>query len=469
MKENKRIVHMLIAVCILFLSLVVYLTYFELFWKNSIASNSYNRRQWDREERVIRGSISDRNGTVLAKSEKQKEGQQRIYPFGNLYSHIIGYNSRSYGRTLIEASYNNELLGLGELSYVFGGGLGKEGGYGNDLYLTIDHRLQAKAKELLKGKRGAVVAMEPKTGEILAMFSNPSFDPNSKSLSENWQDLVESEESPFLPRATQGLYTAGSTFKVVISASAIENGLEEQKFEDKGTITIDGKEFKNSGGRSNGTINLEKALAVSSNVVFSQLGVTLGERKLKDIAERFGVGKGVELGIPFSKGSFSYKDMSKADMAAVGIGQGKILVTPLYMAMITSCIANDGEMMKPYLVKREESHEGREIKEWKPEVLYNVISKDTSDKLKEMMRKAVASGTGKNASIKGISVAGKTGTAENELTQKEKNKEHNWFIAFAPVKEPQIAVAVILEYNGSTGGEAAAPIARELIRTWVNK
>ena len=464
-----RMIYALVAVCILFFSLVAYLTYFELFKKNKIINNSYNRRQFEMEEKTLRGSILDRNGTVLAESEFSDEKQVRKYPYGAVYSHVIGYSSRKYGRSLIESRYNDYLLGINESSAVFNlrDRLAGEAKEGNNIYLSIDHKLQALAHELMKNMQGAIVALNPKTGEVLAMVSKPDFDPNEQKLEENWKSMVESETAPFLSRATQGLFTPVSTFKVLTLTSALENGMENNIYNDSGSIVIDGKEISNYGGKAYGEIDLKTALAVSSNTVFASIGVELGEENLRNISERAGIGEKIPFDIPVGKSVFQYNEMSKTDLAAAGMGQGKILMTPLHMALISSAIANDGIMMKPSLVSRIETHNGKVLKKHKPEELYRVMDHDTAAKINEMMQEVVNNGTGKNASIKGIKVAGKTGTAENELSSRQKGKEHAWFIGFAPADDPEIAVAVILEYSGSTGGSAAAPIARELISAWL--
>ncbi|WHH59355.1 penicillin-binding transpeptidase domain-containing protein [Petroclostridium sp. X23] len=470
-KSNKRIIHTLVVMSMLFLSIIGYMTYFEVFMKDKIISNSYNRRQLEQEENAIRGSVFDRNGTVLAESQVEGEKQQRIYPYKNLYSHIIGYSSKVYGKSLIEASYNKYLLGINELNAVFDiknkltGGAKK----GNHVHLTIDHQLQVRAEKLLRSKKGAVVVVNPKTGEILAMVSKPDFNPTNENLEKKWREMVESKEYPFLPRATQGLYIPGSTYKIVNSAAAIEQGLGDFTIEDEGSIVIDGKEIKNSGSKAHGLINMKQALAVSSNTFFSQIGVKLGTEHLKSTALKVGFGKDIPFDIPMNQSIFPYNDMSETDMAAVGMGQGKLLVTPLHMAMITSSVANEGIMMKPFLVSEVTTVGGSVISNHKPERLCQTMMPETANKVKEMMREVVETGTGKNAGIKGINVAGKTGTAENELTGKEKNKEHAWFVGFAPVEDPQVAVAVIIEYGGSTGGQTAAPIARELMAAWLAK
>ncbi|NLL05117.1 MAG: peptidoglycan glycosyltransferase [Clostridiaceae bacterium] len=469
MKENKKIIEVLIAICSLFFILVGYLTYIQVFKSKEIVQNTYNRRQYQADENTTRGQIIDRKGIVLAFSEERDNTQQRIYPYSSLYSHVIGYNSKVYGRSLLEESYNNYLLGLDEYTKVFGlfKSSNQDKKLGNNLSLTIDHELQKLGHELLGNRNGAVVAMNPKTGEILALVSKPDFDTNEEVLAKGWKAMVESQEAPFLARATQGLYTPGSTFKVVTAAAIIENGLDEERFNDKGVITIDGKEISNSGRKAYGEIDLKKALAVSSNVIFAQLGVTLGQEKLEDIFRRVGFGTDITFDIPVSKSLFQYEKMEPNDMAAVAIGQGKILVSPLHLAMITSGIANNGVIMKPYLVSNITSPTGKEIKSFKREEFKQIMEPDIAAKLKNMMQEVVDSGTGKKAAIKGIKVAGKTGTAENELTAQKKDKAHAWFIGFAPVENPQIAVVVVLEYSGSSGGTIAAPIAQKIMDNYL--
>jgi len=465
-KQNRRIIHVLIFMSFLFLSIIVYLTYFEIFEKDSILTSSYNRRQWEKEDTTQRGSILDRNGTVLAYSKGTGSKQERVYPYGRLYSQVIGYNSRAYGKSQLEAKYNNELLNIWEFSPVTGLSnlLKGEQKTGNDLYLTLDHKLQKKAEELLGNKNGAIVVMRPKTGEVLAMVSKPDFDPSSAKLAQNWQEMVESADHPFLPRATQGLYAPGSTFKVLISAAALENGVGAGIYDDNGSIVINGMEISNYGKEAFGKIDMTGALAVSSNVVFSQIGVALGEKNIRDIAARAGMNRDIPFDINASSSRFPYKTMGKTDLAAVGIGQGRLQVTPLFMAMLASGIANDGVIMKPYMVERVVSPNDTVIRTAQPEVFSRLTSPEIAAQVNKMMQSVVETGTGKSAAIKGVKVAGKSGTAENELSGIQKNKEHAWFISFAPADDPKVAVAVVLEYGGSTGGKAAAPIAREIMR-----
>lgn len=451
------------------MALIGYLTYFELLMKDNIITSSYNRRQWEREDKIVRGEIFDRTGVSLARNEVTGDDQVRVYPFGALYSHVIGYNSATYGKSLLEARFNDELLNINPLNPVtdLRDKLIGSKSYGNNLYLTIDHELEQRASELMGKRKGAVVALNPQTGEILALVSKPNFNPNNTVLKENWNELVESEENPLLPRATQGLYIPGSTFKAAISLMAVDQGLGKKTYEDTGSIIIDGKRIENYGNKAFGTLDLEQALAVSSNTVFARIGVELGTENLKNLARQVGIGKKIPFDIPVSTSRFDYKNMGKTDQAAVGIGQGKILVSPLHMALITGGIANNGVVMKPYLVDRVITANGFVRRNQEPEELFRLAKNSTAEQVKDMMETVVVKGTGRNARISGIRVAGKTGTAQNELTAQGENKEHAWFIGFAPVENPQIAVAVILEYSGSTGGGQAAPIARELMIQWL--
>jgi len=469
MDENKKIIQVLVAICFLFFIIVGYLTYIQLFRSRDLMANVYNRRQYKIEENTARGNIYDRNGVLLAYSEANGEVQERIYPYGALYSQVIGYSSKVYGKSQIEAAYNNVLLGIDDLSQVFGmvSGSNYPTRKGNNLYLTIDHKLQALGGELLNGRKGAVVAMDPKTGEVLALVSSPNFDPHAKKLEENWQSMIESPDAPFLCRATQGLYAPGSTFKILVTAAAVEKGLESKVFDDNGSVVIDGREIRNSESRAYGKIDLKRALAVSSNVVYAQLGTELGMESFVDITYRAGFEKEIPFDIPTSKSRFPYENMNKIDLAEAAIGQGKVLVSPLHMAMITSAIANEGVMMEPVLVKSITNSEGKTTKELKPVKLGNVMEKSVAEKIKIMMQEVVTSGTGHNAAIKGINVAGKTGTAENELSVKKKAKAHSWFVGFAPAEDPKIAVAVIVEYGGS-GGDVAASIARRIMSEYLS-
>ncbi|MDR0405344.1 MAG: peptidoglycan glycosyltransferase [Clostridiales bacterium] len=455
---NKRIVRTLFLLTLMFLSLIGYLTHFEIFRKEAVERHAFNKRQWAWEEDIARGTVTDRSGVALAVSE----GAARVYRFGSLYSHVIGYNSKIYGKTLLENKYNKLLLGQDDFTAVLN--LAGDGKVGFDLTLTIDHGLQKLASDQLGGRNGAVVALNPKTGEVLALVSKPDFDPSDAALSKRWAELTESKQSPLLPRATGGLYAPGSTFKIITAAAAIENGLDGGVYEDSGAVTIDGASFDNFGKKANGSIDFRQAFSLSSNYVFCTLGARLGGAALRETAGRFGFDRTLDFDISVTKSRFQQSDGGEADGAALGIGQGETLATPLQMAMVAGAVANGGVMMKPYLVRRVTNKNGGTVRETRPQQLYRAVSPEVADQLTEMMIDAVRSGSGKAAAVSGVVVAGKTGTAENELLTKEKNREHTWFVGFSPARDPQIAVAVMLEYSGGSGGELCAPIAGEILR-----
>lgn len=464
MQSNQKILKVLLSMSCLFLLLIVYLTYFGLFKAETIAKSSYNQRLWQKEDSVLRGKIYDRKGTVLAYSTMRNTTQTRVYPFGNVYTHIIGYNSRTYGKSQLELRYNSYLSGDNDLSAVFGiadlfKGEDKEGA---SIKLTIDNELQQAAQAALKNRNGAIVMINPENGEVRAMASSPTYQPDAGALEENWGGLSEDENAPFLSRATGGLYAPGSSWKIITAAAAIEHGYTDKTFKDEGKILIDGKEFNNSKKKAYGKIDLSRAFAVSSNVVFASLGHEMGESAALDIYSRFMLGKDIGFDIPLSTSKLSSKSMTKTEVSSTAIGQGKLMVTPLYMALVVGTIANDGEMMQPYLVDSAELPNGIVAYNASPKVIASPISNTTAHTVAEMMKECVLNGTGTAAKVSGLDVYGKTGTAENERL-----KSHDWFVGYAINHEGEkVCIAVILEYNGQGGGASCAPIAKELFTLW---
>ncbi len=455
--NNKRIINVLIAVSLMFLSLVTYLLYFNMFEADEVAANPYNKRQWEDEKFVKRGSIYDRDGEVLAETVVGGDSRIRKYPKGHLYSHIIGYCSQVYGKSGLEMTYDKELLGHGDINISF-----NELRSGYDLNLTIDNDLQKYAYDQLGGRRGAVVALEPSTGRVLAMVSYPDFEPSASKLEENWRSIVEREDSPLLARATGGLYPPGSTYKIVTAATAYSAGYAEKYFDDDGTFEAGSLEVENYGGESYGEIDMKKGFAVSSNYVFCTLGYELGAENVLNAAEGFGVNKEIKTDFPVAKSRIEYKNMSDEDAALISIGQGRLLITPLHAAMIGAAAGNGGKMMKPYLVDKITTASGISLGTTRPETLWQPMSSICASYINELMVNAVESGTGRGAKISGITVGGKTGTAENET-----DKDHAWFVGYAPAENPLIAVAVLLEYDGGAGGKNAAPIAKNVMNRYL--
>lgn len=459
MNDKKKIIHLLILISTMFLGLLTYLLYINMFKSEQISSNPYNMRQWDEETSVHRGDIYDVSGILLAETVKNNDGTlNRIYHKKNLYSHVIGYYSKVYGKSLLEREFDSILNGRGDISLNI-----SDIKKGFNINLTIDNKIQEAAYKALDGRKGAVVAMHPKTGEIYAMVSLPDFDPNSYSLESNWNDIVENIDSPLINRAISGLYPPGSTFKIVTSAAAFESGATDRVFEDKGKFELDGLVVNNYNNESFGKITFNEAFKFSSNQVFCTLGAELGGEKLTDIAERFGIGQARDFDIETSESTIGYKKLTDKDCALLAIGQGKLLVSPLDMLLICSTIANNGDTVKPYLVSSATKESGTVVYKSIKKSLGTPISSECASFLKELMVETVKSGTGKNAGLSNVIVAGKTGTAENE-----KEKAHSWFVGFAPAEDPQIAISVILENDGGSGGSTAAPVAKKVFNAFFN-
>ncbi len=470
--KDKKISIVLMFISLLFLALIVYLTGIEVFNRDEYSSSNLNSRALIKESSVVRGTIYDREGEELAYSKVNEDEQRRYYPYDALYSHIIGYSSKTYGKSFLEKFYNSQLLGDDGISAVFNIGniLKGEMSEGNSLHLTIDHPSQRRASQLMNRYRGAAVAINPQTGEILAMVSKPDFNPNETQLTRRWSDLNSNENAPFLNRATMGLYPPGSTFKTIIAATAYDKGLTDFVVEDEeGKFTIDGYTIANTKNTRHGTTDMEKGFIRSSNVYFAQLGATFRQSDFDKIASSYMFNKKIPFRFPISTSKFQTTNLSDAEKAATSIGQGKTLVSPLHLAMITGAVANDGVMMKPYIVSKVTSPGGTVLESFGPSNLTTSLSRQSAQYVKDLMIATVEKGTGTNARIWGLDIGGKTGTAENEMTDTNKEKTHAMFIAFAPAEDPQIAVAVVLEYAGSTGGSIAAPIAREMIRTYLDK
>lgn len=390
-----------------------------------------------------------------------------------MFAHVLGYVDIKYGITGLERKYDEELMSSNIQdsikSFILNKGkVQKKVGY--SLKTTLDLDTQQRAYDLLGDNRGAVVALNPKTGEVIAMVSKPSFDPNN--LQNTWKQLNEDSTRPLLNRATAGLYPPGSTFKTVTAISALENipGVQNRSFQDTGELPIGGGyTLHNYAGEVLGTIDFKSAYTHSSNVYFGSLGLELGNDKLKQTAEKLFFNKEIPTdGIPVEPSKFpSLKSYEKGSIAQSAIGQSSDLASPLQMAVITSTIANGGVLMKPHLVSDVLTNTGEEVKSIQSEQVGQVISADTANTMRDLMKSVVESGTGVNASVEGIDVAGKTGTADNEAMGKN-SVPHSWFIGFAPYEDPQIAVAVIVE-NGGQGGKLAASIASEVIRTALRK
>lgn len=463
--ELKRIVILMAGLIALFLGAIIYLSYFYIFEADTVRNHPSNRRGYIEEAQIKRGDIYDRNGELLATSKGEPGHYHREYSYPILYSHIIGYSHPSLGKSGLEASRNDDLLNRNSNRAIvlISNWLSNKKQDGNSLILTIDTQVQSKAREILEenAERGSIVVMNPKTGEIYALVSLPDF--NAMSVAEDWNSLQENKAGALLNRSINGRYPPGSTFKVITAASILEGNMD-LSYEDKGIQTIDGRDFKNAEGAVYGNVDLKDAMTHSVNTYFVSKGAALGKEKLGSTADQFYFNKKIPFDLPVSPSVFDYKkNIPKTTLAASAIGQGDVLVTPLHMAMVASAVANDGKMMEPILVREVEDPKGKSIRKHDAKVLQESIGEETAKTLNEYMISVVENGTGKRAAMRRTKVAGKTGSAENAS-----GENHAWFIGYAPANDPQVAVSVIVEQAGRSGGSIAAPMARDIMAYALN-
>ena len=441
-----------------------------------------------RDLEVERGLILAADGrTELAANRRRRLEDGRVwylrrYPERSLTAHAVGYSTIGRSRTGLELSLNDYLTGSNaNLSTVLDSTLDKLRGIprqGNDVVTTLDLDAQRAAADGLAGKCGAAVALEPSTGRVLALASSPSFNPN---LVESDFDSIEAitapcrPAAPLLDRATAGRFVPGSTFKVVKAAAALDTGTfnPQSQFDDPGSCTLFGQRvfnFSDQGTPSGfGRVTLTQAVQNSINSVFCNIGKELGADVVLEYAKRFGFYERPPIELPSEEVLISglYRngrlydpdDPNEVDPGRLAFGQERLVVTPLQMALVAAGVANEGVVMEPKLVERIVAPDGDVIQRFEPQEWTKAVEPSTAADLTAMMELAVQAGTGVAAQIPGISVAGKTGTAETGVA----GRNNTWFIAFAPADRPEVAVAVALTDQAGTGGATAAPIARAII------
>lgn len=431
--------------------------------RQEISSSAYNPRLNYIDSSVKRGNIRDSNGDILAESIQNEDGTYtRKYNRSRMAAHITGYSSK--GKTGVEAAENFELQSVhNEVLQRIDNILTGKQVQGNDVVLTVDMDIQSVAGNLLGNKKGAIVVIEPSTGRILALQAYPDFDPNT--VSQNWEILRDDTDSSLVNRATQGLYPPGSTFKVITALAAMEyyDDWERFTYECTGEAVFENKVIHCYNNKAHGMVDMKKAIATSCNCYFAELGKRVKPENIRKKAEDFYFNENYPFVLTHSTSQVSLQKKSQEnEIVETAIGQGKTIATPLHMAMIASAVANDGIMMKPYIVDHIQYYNGDVSKTTVPEKLKQVISIEESDKITDMMISCVAEGTGTAAQIYGVEVAGKTGTAENAT-----GSDHSWFIGFAPADDPKIAVAVLIE-NANQGG-SATPIAGKILQAALEK
>jgi peptidoglycan glycosyltransferase len=505
---ERRIRRLGIALVVLFLLLFGQLSYVQVFAADDIKNHPANfSRQLIAEYNIERGKILTQDGLVLAESVPAPEGSryryERRYPQGDLYGYVTGFYSRIFGRSAIEQSMNPYLSGeapelaISTFTDLF---LGRPK-RGANVFVTIDPNLQEVARDALGANRGAVVAMDPRTGDVLALYATPGFDPGPLSSGTDdeiraaWEQLNADEENPLLSKSQQELYLPGSTFKILTASAALENGFGPDSTwpnPHRLTLPLTNEQLQNFGDdHCNGgaaSITLHEAFEESCNVTFAEVGLRLGAAKLAEQARAYGLcatmpperttcdRQEVTFELPYQNGRFpepEYFVQNDPLLAFSAVGLDNDLVNPMQMAQIASAVANGGEMHRPRIVTEVLDSQGRIAREFDPQIVGRPLSSGSARQLTEMMVSVVNEGTGSRAAIPGIQVAGKTGTATNG----EGRPPNAWFTAFAPAfagpGQRQIAVSVIVLDGGSlgneaTGGQVAAPIVQQVIGAYLS-
>ena len=470
---NRQIRAVSLLAGLMFLALMVNLTGSAMFRQASLNNDPHNVRVRDAEFSQNRGNILVGSRPIATTtSSNGKFAYQRVYLSGPKYAPITGYYSYYYGRSMLEQTQNAQLTGTSDAQWLsrITGTLSGHKPEGGSITTTINAKAQDAAWDGLKGKKGAVVALDYTTGAVLAMASSPSYDPNelaSHHLNDTtraWKNLVADPSSPLTNRATREIYPPGSTFKLVTAAAALQNGYHPNSMVDSpenwilpGTRTPLTNETNCGGSR----ITLAHALDISCNTAFGKVGVSLGQDKIRDQAERFGFGKVVSSDVSSVASRFP-QDLTDAQLAQSSIGQYDVAASPLQMAMVTAGIANGGKLMTPYLTAQVRASNLQVVSEHHPKQMSQPMTKESAEQLKAMMVSVVNNGTGKRARINGTTVGGKTGTAQ---TVKGK-APYAWFVGWSD--NPHVAVAVFIQssdtaINEVSGGRLAAPIARDVI------
>ncbi len=431
--------------------------------------NSYNGKRMAILERDnTRGTIYAADGTILAESVKEEDGtEKRVYPFGEVFAHPVGYAVNGGGG--IERQMQRYLI----TSDISLGSRMRDDLYsskhpGNNVWTSLDPALQKLAYEKLGKRRGAVVVSEVKTGRLLAVVSTPSYDPTQVAVI--WDDLLQDTESGRLVnRATQGQYPPGSTFKIVTALEYIREhpgDYKDYSFECTGLLSEGGTTIQCYHHTVHGTVDLEDSFARSCNASFVNIGLLLDRDGFADTLKELHFNENLDLMLDFKSSHVSMrKDMREDQVMQAAIGQGETLMSPLHLNMITAAVANDGEMMMPYVVERVVTGDNKILKEYEAKSMGTVMDEKEVKLMQTLMEAVVEYGTAKRLSSLPFTVAGKTGSAE---FSSNKSQSHAWFTGYAPAEDPEIAVTVIVE-NGGSGGEVAAPIAGDVFSAYFSK
>lgn len=443
----------------------VFLGYFVYANRDVVVNNSYNvKRQEIIANQITKGDIVSCDGQVLAGTKSGSDGEYRYYPFKEMFSHAVGYDKLGgYG---IEKDFQVALMTSSvSMNQWIQDDLNGEKHPGDTLRLTLDSRVQKTAYDALGLYEGAIIVMNPKTGEILAMVSKPDFDPNT--IEENWENYIQNtNDSSLVNRATNGLYPPGSTFKILTALEFLNEGHDPSSYSYtcNGSYTDKNNSIRCFHGTRHGKVDFTTSFAKSCNSSFANIGMSLDFESFSDFLQSMYFGKALNLEFPTKISTFS-DNASVHNVLQTSIGQGETLVTPIHMAMITAAIANDGKMPKPYLVSEISNAEGVVQKQVKPSSMGQVMTTQQASMLQELMKEVVQSGTASRLKDADFKVAGKTGSAE---FKNNSTASHAWFTCFTYDTSYPLVCTVIMEDAGS-GGEYAVPIVRQILEVYYHE
>ena len=468
-KSNKNILRLTYVFSALFVCMAGYFAWFLQFESENVIGNSYNARLDRFSDRIVRGSILSNDGTVLAETKVLADKKEiRYYPYDYLFAHSVGYSAYN-GKTGLESLANFYLLSSHvNLIEKIVNELRNEKNLGDNVVTTLDLDIQKAASDALGGFRGAVIAMEPDTGKILAMVSQPNF--NVNQVDEKWAELIspDNTKAQLLNRATQGLYPPGSTFKILTALEYIKENsatYENFQFHCSGVYEIGDYTIKCYHSEAHGQQNLTQAFANSCNGAFASMGLELNPAKFNALANQFLFNSPLPVSLPYSKSTFNMNAGATGwEILQTSIGQGTTQITPMHNLLITAAIANGGTLMKPYLIDHVENVGGQTVKKFLPSANGSMMPAADAKLLADLMTAVVRDGTGSAVRTDRYTAAGKTGSAEYETGR----ETHSWFVGYAPVENPKIAVSVIAEESGS-GGKVAGPIARAVFDAYFAK
>ncbi len=482
---NKPIRNLFALFVLLFGLLLAFSSRWTVFEDQGLRDNAQNRRDLIRAERVPRGRILAADGTTLARSVAKKSrdtnttAYKRRYPQGAAFVAPVGYSDTTLGQQSgLERSQNDWLAGKAVKLATAVDRLVSGDQRGDDVRTTLEPAVQRAGIAALGGRPGSIVALDPRNGKVLAMVSVPGWDPNKAIRDPKYfADLNQAETTrPLVNRATQEAYVPGSTFKVVTAAAALDSGkfTPDSLIDGSNGQVFSGQPLNNAGGEDPGTTTLRYHLTHSTNTAFANIANDLGKPTMQRYMKRFGFGELPPLDYPKAQmrpsGEFLARGRNSrfipatsrfVDVGRLGIGQDKLQVTPLQMAMVAATVANGGRLMRPHLVDRVVDADGRVQERVQGELFRRVMSSSAASDLRSMMGDVVNEGTGTASALQGIQVGGKTGTAELNIA---KGLNDLWFIGFAPLESPRVAVAVVVENTTGFGGPVAGPIAKQVMQ-----